>query len=75
MIRPYPREFPPAPNMNRPADNLDPKQSALEPQLTPQMAEEEISRLTWAVLDGTATFAQRERLAELVSTQHEIRHK
>lgn len=32
--------------------------------------EAEISRLTWAVLDGKATNAERMRLAELVSAQH-----
>ena len=30
----------------------------------------EISRLTWAVLDGKATIEQRKRLAELVNEQH-----
>lgn len=32
--------------------------------------EAEISRLTWAVLDGKATSAERVRLAELVNAQH-----
>jgi len=35
--------------------------------------EAEISRLTWAVLDGKATSAQRIRLAELVSAKHDQR--
>ena len=35
--------------------------------------EEEISRLTWLVLDGNASVMQRQRLAELVSAQHENR--
>jgi len=35
--------------------------------------EAEISRLTWAVLDGKATSAQRIRLAKLVSAQHDQR--
>lgn len=40
--------------------------------------EAEITRLTWAVLDGKATPAERLRLAELVNAQHEerdARHK
>lgn len=37
------------------------------------MHEAEISRLTWAVLDGKATEAERRRLAELVNAQHEQR--
>lgn len=42
--------------------------------VTPQESvEAEISRLTWAVIDGQATGADRERLAELVSLQHEYR--
>jgi hypothetical protein len=40
-----------------------------------ELAEDEISRLTWAVLDGRATSEQRLRLAALVSTQHERRHR
>ena len=35
--------------------------------------ENEISKLTWAVLDGCATNEQRKRLSELVSTQHKRR--
>ena len=35
--------------------------------------ESEISRLTWAVIDGTATEAQEARLAELVKSQHKRR--
>ena len=35
--------------------------------------EAEISRLTWVVLDGNASVADRQRLAELVSAQHESR--
>ncbi len=42
--------------------------------ITPQESvEAEISRLTWAVIDGNATSADRDRLAELVSLQHEYR--
>ncbi len=32
--------------------------------------EAEITRLTWIVLDGSATPEQRRRLADLVSAQH-----
>ena len=37
--------------------------------------ETEISRLTWAVLDGSASDEQRGRLADLVGAQHERRRK
>ena len=40
-----------------------------------ESAESEISRLTWAVLDGRATSEERLRLASLVSAQHERRHR
>lgn len=36
--------------------------------------EAEISRLTWAVIDGKATVEERRRLAELVNRQHEQRN-
>ena len=36
--------------------------------------EQEIARLTWLVLDGAATPADRRRLAELVTLQHARRH-
>ncbi len=39
-----------------------------------ESVENEISRLSWAVVDGRATAEQRERLAELVSAQHSRRH-
>ena len=43
-------------------------------KITPhESVEAEISRLTWAVIDGIATPEDRERLAELVSFQHEFR--
>jgi hypothetical protein len=35
--------------------------------------EAEISRLTWAVLDGKATDTERRRLAKLVTLQHDRR--
>lgn len=40
---------------------------------TPREQEAEITRLTWAVLDGKATIAERTRLAELVNAQHQTR--
>jgi hypothetical protein len=43
-------------------------------KITPvESIEAEISRLTWAVIDGIATPADRERLSELVSEQHAFR--
>lgn len=46
-----------------------------EPVSQHESAESEISRLTWAVLDGRATAEQRLRLATLVRAQHERRHR
>jgi hypothetical protein len=40
---------------------------------TPETIEAEISRLTWSVIDGRASQAERFRLADLVSAQHERR--
>lgn len=40
----------------------------------PGESEQEIARLTWLVLDGAASPADRRRLAELVSAQHSRRH-
>lgn len=37
---------------------------------TMESLEREINRLTWSVLDGSATPGDRNRLAELVRTQH-----
>lgn len=43
-------------------------------KITPlESVEAEISRLTWAVIDGIATPADRARLSELVNEQHEFR--
>ena len=43
-------------------------------KITPlESVEAEISRLTWAVIDGIATPADRDRLSVLVSEQHEFR--
>lgn len=43
-------------------------------KITPiESVEAEISRLTWAVIDGIATPADRERLSELVNEQHAFR--
>lgn len=38
-------------------------------------AEREIARLTWAVLDGSASRADRQRLGELVKVQHAARRR
>jgi hypothetical protein len=48
--------------------------SAGEP-LAPESVEQEISRLTWAVLDRSASLADRQRLAELVNSQHARRRR
>jgi hypothetical protein len=40
-----------------------------------ESTESEISRLTWAVLDGSASEEQRGRLADLVGAQHARRRK
>ena len=37
--------------------------------------ESEISRLTWAVLDGSASVEERGRLADLVGDQHKRRRR
>lgn len=37
--------------------------------------EGEIARLTWAVLDGSASPNDRNQLAELVRSQHALRHR
>lgn len=41
----------------------------------PRSIEQEIMKLTWAVLDGGATLADRQRLAELVNAQHSQRRR
>jgi hypothetical protein len=38
-----------------------------------ESVEHEINRLTWSVLDGSATPGDRNRLAELVRAQHSHR--
>ncbi|MBL9163587.1 MAG: hypothetical protein JNL18_12710 [Planctomycetaceae bacterium] len=40
-----------------------------------RLIEQEIARLTWAVLDGGATLTDRQRLAELVNAQHQQRRR
>jgi hypothetical protein len=40
-----------------------------------RLIEQEITRLTWAVLDGGATLSDRQRLAELVNAQHAQRRR
>ena len=43
--------------------------------LDPETAEQEIARLTWTVLDGSASLTDRQRLAELVNAQHARRRR
>ncbi|HEX6962621.1 MAG TPA: hypothetical protein VF175_12185 [Lacipirellula sp.] len=40
-----------------------------------ETAEQEITRLTWNVLDGSASLSDRQRLAELVKAQHAVRRR
>jgi len=42
---------------------------------TVESIEQEITRLTWAVLDGSAALVDRQRLAELVRHQHDMRRR
>jgi hypothetical protein len=43
--------------------------------LDAENAEQEIARLTWTVLDGSASLTDRQRLAELVNAQHARRRR
>lgn len=45
------------------------------PAVDGETAEQEIARLTWSVLDGSAALADRQRLAELVNAQHARRRR
>jgi hypothetical protein len=49
--------------------------SQTEARADARLIEQEITRLTWAVLDGGATLADRQRLAELVNAQHSQRRR
>lgn len=40
------------------------------PAQAAETPEQEIARLTWSVLDGGASLTHRQRLAELVNSQH-----
>ena len=40
-----------------------------------ESAEQEITRLTWSVLDGSASLSDRQRLAALVNAQHAVRRR
>lgn len=44
-------------------------------RVTAAEAEREIARLTWAVLDGSASLADRQQLGELVRVQHASRRR
>lgn len=48
---------------------------SVAPPSDARLIEQEIARLTWVVLDGGATLADRQRLAELVNAQHSQRHR
>ena len=47
----------------------------IAPPTDARLIEQEITQLTWAVLDGGATLADRRRLAELVNAQHAQRRR
>ena len=49
--------------------------AAVAPPSEARLIEQEITRLTWAVLDGGATLAERQKLAELVNSQHSQRRR
>jgi hypothetical protein len=55
------------------APTADP--AALNVVVDVETVEQEINRLTWAVLDGSASLTDRQRLAELVNAQHARRHR
>jgi hypothetical protein len=40
-----------------------------------ESTEQEIARLTWSVLDGSASMSDRQRLAQLVNAQHAVRRR
>jgi hypothetical protein len=46
---------------------------AAAPSPPPELVELEINRLTWAVVDGSASLGDRCRLADLVRSQHSLR--
>lgn len=54
---------------------LDRTSGLIECRRSPsESLEEEISQLTWAVIDGWASGEERRELAELVDLQHKNRH-
>lgn len=60
-----------SPFEGRPAPIAPPR--AISESPPPEATEQEINRLTWAVLDGQASIDDRRRLAELVGRQHALR--
>lgn len=52
-----------------------PVAASTAPPSDARLIEQEITRLTWVVLDGGATLADRQRLAELVNAQHSQRRR
>ena len=59
---------------SRPAARISPVAPATLP-MDAETTEQEITRLTWSVLDGSAALADRQRLAELVKAQHARRRR
>jgi len=59
---------------NRSAARIAPVAPATPP-MDAETSEQEITRLTWSVLDGSAALADRQRLAELVKAQHARRRR
>ena len=55
------------------AQNLKP--APVQEPLKHESVEAEISRLTWSVLDGSASLSDRQRLATLVNAQHAVRRR
>lgn len=55
------------------SDSSAPTSGPLSPRDHWQAIEAEIAQLTWSVLDGTASLADRQRLAQLVRAQHQRR--
>lgn len=66
----------PAPVVSHSSHSSQSSQSSQsEARADARLIEQEITRLTWAVLDGGATLSDRQRLAELVNAQHSQRRR
>jgi hypothetical protein len=55
------------------SDSSAPSSAPLATRDRWQAIEAEIAQLTWSVLDGAASLADRQRLAQLVRAQHQRR--